>query len=237
MGEDQHLRRALLDDAALEQSGVVANCRMNREREIVGTNSYTADLRLNPLKFLQERLQSTPRVAWLDLCCGSGRALIQAAECFRTQGFADRVRIVGIDLVPMFQSQPPELSLLRLMQGSLPSWNSDGRFDLITCVHGLHYVGDKLGIITRAASWLTPDGLFLAHLDLRNVRLVDRRNATSVLVRAFKAVGLNYDRSRRIVSCHGHRTVHLPYVYLGADDSAGPNFTGQPAVASIYALE
>lgn len=237
MGEEPHIRRTLLDDAALEQSGVVANCRMNRERELVGTNSYTADLRLNPLEFLQERLRSMPTVAWLDLCCGSGRALIQAAEFFHSRGIADRVRIVGVDLVPMFQPQPPEPSQLRLMRGSLHSWNPDGRFDLITCVHGLHYVGDKLGVMTRAASWLKPDGLFLAHLDLRNVQLVDRKNAASILGRAFKTAGLNYDRARRVISCRGHRTVHLPCVYLGADDSVGPNFTGQPAVASIYALE
>ncbi|GAB3891420.1 hypothetical protein GCM10029964_064560 [Kibdelosporangium lantanae] len=32
----------------------------------------------------------------------------------------------------------------------------------------------------------------------------------------------------------GHRQVHLPVQYLGADDQAGPNYTGQPAVNSYY---
>ncbi len=39
-------------------------------------------------------------------------------------------------------------------------------FDLITCVHGLHYAGDKLAVLTRAVDWLTPGGLFAADLDL-----------------------------------------------------------------------
>ena len=28
--------------------------------------------------------------------------------------------------------------------------------------------------------------------------------------------------------------MNLPYRYLGADDQAGPNYTGQPAVDSYY---
>jgi hypothetical protein len=43
-------------------------------------------------------------------------------------------------------------------------------FDLITCVHGLHYVCDKLGLIARAASWLVEDGRFVANLALDNLR-------------------------------------------------------------------
>jgi transposase len=33
----------------------------------------------------------------------------------------------------------------------------------------------------------------------------------------------------------GRRDIDLPYQYLGADDHAGPNYTGQPAVHSVYA--
>src|SRR5689334_4762791 len=39
----------LLDDAALELSAVVANCAMNRERQLAGVNSYTRELGFNPL--------------------------------------------------------------------------------------------------------------------------------------------------------------------------------------------
>ena len=53
------------------------------------------------------------------------------------------------------------LECLRLVEASLSAWRPDRSFDLITCVHGLHYVGDKLGLVARAASWLAEDGLFV----------------------------------------------------------------------------
>ena len=34
--------------------------------------------------------------------------------------------------------------------------------------------------------------------------------------------------------CEGRKITTLSYVYLGADDTAGPNYTGQPAVNSHY---
>jgi hypothetical protein len=115
----------------------------------------------------------------------------------------------------------------------LTSWRPDRPFDLITCVHGLHYVGDKLGAIARAASWLAEDGLFAANLDLANLRPSDGRGG-----RRFASVlrdrGLEYDRRRRRISCRGRKAMSLPFRYLGADDTAGPNYTGQPAVDSYY---
>jgi hypothetical protein len=64
----------LLADAQLERSAVVANCRMNRERDLLGSNGYDKDLGLDPLDFLRGRAASGRRTAWLDLCCGTGRA-------------------------------------------------------------------------------------------------------------------------------------------------------------------
>jgi hypothetical protein len=64
----------LLDDETLERSAIVANCRMNRERALVGSNGYDKELGLNPLDLLRERSASGRRAAWLDLCCGTGRA-------------------------------------------------------------------------------------------------------------------------------------------------------------------
>lgn len=39
----------LRSDKELEQSAVVANCRMNRERELTGSNGYTVEIGFNPL--------------------------------------------------------------------------------------------------------------------------------------------------------------------------------------------
>ena len=76
----------LLDDDSLEQSAVVANCRMNRERVLVGANGYDKELGLNPMTFLRERLASGGQAAWLDLCCGSGKALIEAGRIAQEEG-------------------------------------------------------------------------------------------------------------------------------------------------------
>jgi SAM-dependent methyltransferase len=163
----------LLGDDELERSAVVANCRMNRERGLVGSNGYVRELGFSPLDFLRERVASGHLVAWLDLCCGTGRALIQAARLLRDEGLSDGIAIVGVDLVGMFDRPDPGLQRLRLVEASLTAWRPDRQFDLITCVHGLHYVGDKLGLIARAASWLAEDGLFVASLDLHNLKFAD----------------------------------------------------------------
>ena len=64
----------LLDDDQLERSAVVANCRMNRERDLTGTNGYDRELGFNPLDLLKERtrLGSSPRLARPLLRDGQG---------------------------------------------------------------------------------------------------------------------------------------------------------------------
>ena len=39
------------------------------------------------------------RAYWLDLCCGSGKALIEAAQAIASVGASDHIQIVGIDLI------------------------------------------------------------------------------------------------------------------------------------------
>jgi SAM-dependent methyltransferase len=223
----------MLTDDQLERSAVVANCRMNRERVLLGTNGYDKELGFDPLDFLRARAASGRRTTWLDLCCGTGRALIEAAGLADEEGFGSRISIVGVDLVGMFLKAGSDLDGLRLVEASLRTWQPEGQFDLITCVHGLHYVGDKFGLITRVASWLTDDGLFVANLDLENVKVstpIPRRR----LMAELRRVGLEFDSRRRRVICRGRRGPALTFRYLGVDDRAGPNYTGQPAVDSYY---
>ena len=221
----------LLDDEALERSAVVANCRMNRERNLLGSNGYDREIGFDPLAFLKARAAADHAVTWLDLCCGTGRALIQAAEMAHGEG--SNAAIVGVDLVGMFDRPASVLSCLRLVEASLSTWQADHPFDLITCVHGLHYVGDKLGLIARAASWLAGDGLFVASLDQHNLKIGGSQSARRIVSELRRAGFLYYTR-RRLVSCRGRKQMSLSYRYLGADDTAGPNSTGQPAVDSYY---
>ena len=134
----------------------------------------------------------------------------------------------------MFHHPPPGLTGLRLVEAPLRAWQPGRSYDLITCVHGLHYVGDKVGLIARSAAWLVKDGLFVANLDAANLKLDDGQAAVQRAVAGLRRCGLEYDRKRRRIICRGHQVLDLPFRYLGADDRAGPNSTGQPAVNSHY---
>jgi hypothetical protein len=75
----------------------------------------------------------------------------------------------------------------------------------------------------------------VADLDLASIRLADGRPAGRRLASLLRAAGFRYDSRRRRISCTGRLDVRLPYRYLGADDRAKANYTGQPAVHSYYA--
>lgn len=221
-----------LDD--LEQSSTVANSLMNRERNVAGTNSYHKDLRFDVLKFITTGLSRKSTMSWLDLCCGTGKALLQSAQKLNESGLAGNVSLVGVDLVDGFFPKPESFDFLELVPASVSNWTPDRQFDLITCVHGLHYIGDKLDVIARAVSWLTPDGVFLANLDLNNIKLGNQVSANRQLASLFKNNGLQYDARRKILTCNGQKHIRFELMFLGADDQAGPNYTGQPAVNSYY---
>lgn len=224
----------LLPDEALDRSSVVANRAMNREREIAGPNSYSRDLGFDVLAYLAGRAEQRGAVAWLDLCCGSARALAQAAARLRAElPDAAALTIEGVDLVPMFDPAARAAGVI-LYAAPLRSFTPPRRYDLITCVHGLHYVGDKLDAVARAVRWLEDDGTFLAHIDLAHVRFSDDRPAARAVTSALRAAGLGYDASRRLIHADHPCELTWPHPYLGANDQAGPNHTGQPAVCSVY---
>lgn len=218
------------DDQQLEQSPVVANCGMNRERDLNGTNGYDVEISFQPLSFLNDQLATNGSVRWLDLCCGTGKALIQAATIIERDGM--HIDIVGVDLVGMFM--PHSSKHLALIEASLSTWKPAETFDLITCIHGLHYIGNKLGLIARACSWLNHDGLFVASLDTGNLRLNPGGSSSRVFAKELRQAGVEYLSNKRLISCEGHRRLSLPFVYIGADDEAGPNYTKQPVVNSYY---
>ncbi|USX51944.1 class I SAM-dependent methyltransferase [Lentzea sp. HUAS12] len=203
---------SLLDDETLWSSSVVANCDMNRERGLAGyRRELGGDLALEP------------GTRWVDLCCGSGKALAEAAR--------DDVTITGVDLV---DHHVPARDGLSFVVAPVDRWEPAGPVDLVTCVHGLHYVGDKLGLLVRAASWLAPGGQLVANFDVSGVRRADHSPFGRVLTKALRDNGFSYDTRKRLVSFEGPGRPRLPFAYSGADDRAGPNYTGQPAVHSYY---
>ncbi|GAA1374433.1 class I SAM-dependent methyltransferase [Streptomyces beijiangensis] len=204
---------------------MVANNTMNRERGLAGVNSYARELGFDPLSHLSARSASP---SWLDLCSGEGRALRTAAAQLPATAVLTGVDLVGpLDAVPV----PPGLELIT---ASVTAWEAPRTYDLITCVHGLHYVGDQLGMLARAASWLAPDGLLVAHFDPVSVRTADGRPAARSAVAALRKAGFTYSAAHHRLTLLGPRIVRLPFRYIGADPASGPNYTGQPAVASYY---
>lgn len=226
----------LLPDHLLESSDIVANCRMNRERILTGTNSYTHDLKFNPLELLLERIESQGSASWLDLCCGTGNALVEAAQALKSNGLHSQLSIMGVDLVGMFNPTARDLPHLQLIEASLNNWQPDRKFDLITCVHGLHYIGDKLSLISRATNWLNHFGLFAAHLDLNNIQLENDPAPRKRILTEFRSHSLKYAPRRHLLTFHGPGSATFNWTYLGANDAAGPNVTGQPAVNSHYRI-
>jgi hypothetical protein len=221
----------LLTPDKLARSSVVANCTMNRERQLRGSNSYERELGVDILTLLSDRARHA-FVAWFDLCCGTGRALVEACK-LRQSDQSSPIRIEGIDLAGMFVTHP-YADCLSLQQVTVEDWEPRGPYMLATCVHGLHYIGDKLGAIAKIVASLAPDGILLANLDLANFRFADGTPAGRSIAARLRRNGLQYDSRRHLLRCEGARTVTLGLNYLGADDTAGPNYTRQPAVDSYY---
>lgn len=175
---------------------MVANSTVNRERRLVGVNSYERELGFDPVTRAGE--------AWLDL-------------------------------VDHFDHFDPG-SGVELLVGSVHDHEPSASFDLITCIHGLHYVGDKLGALTRASTWLRPGGLLVATLDLATLVTADGAPLGRPLLTALRSAGFAWDARRHLISVEaGVAAGTLDFDYLGASDAVGASWTGQPAVHSAYA--
>ena len=168
------------------------------------------------------------------MCCGEGRALLQCALNLYENNLQDRVTLKGIDLIPGFQPIPPNITCLQWQVGSVVDWTADDQYDFITCVHGLHYVGDKLLVVQRACQTLTAQGVFMAHLDLQNIKISNQLSNKWVL-KKFRDNGQEYNARKRMLFCKGPWKLDFGLRYEGASDKAGPNYTGQEAVDSFYA--
>ena len=86
---------SFLGNDDLEKSGVVTNCRMNRERQLTGSNGYERELRFHPLDFLRPICVTSSEARWLDLCCGSATALAEAAAIIQAENLP--VKVVGVE--------------------------------------------------------------------------------------------------------------------------------------------
>lgn len=220
----------LIPENKLIWSPIVANSRMNRERNASGINSYEQEFKFKPEEFLLDRINRFGKASWLDLCCGYGKAINQVAEYFIGKELQDRIRFTGVDLVGDFNEPVLPGPFIVFEAGSVMDFQPKEKYDLITCVHGLHYVGDKLQAIANAVSFLHENGLFVANLDASNI-IIKEVDTKKIL----KEKGLDYNARTKIIQRTGATDTRFDLQYLGADDTAGPNYTGQESVNSYYA--
>ena len=97
--------------------------------------------------------------------------MVEAGTHSSAAEWGRQVRIIGVDLVGMFT--PEQAPSVTLIAADVAAFTPDQPADLITCVHGLHYLGDKLGFLQDAYAMLAPDGLFLGHLDAHNIQATE----------------------------------------------------------------
>ncbi len=202
---------------------------MNRERRASGINSYEHEIYFKPEQFLRTCIGRTGQGKWLDLCCGKGNALMQCAVDLAEHELQNKAVLKGIDLIDEFQLIPPSITCLKWEAASVVDWIADDRYDLITCIHGLHYVGDKLRVLEMACGALTEHGRFVANIDLQNIK-VSGSYLKDILVKH----GIMYDRKKKLLTCEGPRIIKFGLSFEGASDQAGPNYTGQEAVDAYY---
>lgn len=233
------MKEKLKNDTELQWSPIVANNSMNRKRKAIGVNSYEKDIKLNPITYISKKIQhpSQEQFVWFDLCCGEGNALIQTAKYFHGSNQSSRLNFTGIDLVNFFNDIDPSISnMLTFRELNVSKWTPERACDLITIAHGLHYIGDKIGLIIKIAEALKPKGLVIGNLDLNNIKIVGEKNTNKIIKDYFANNGISYNSRTKIITIQGIQKILTKFKYLGANDKAGPNYTGQDVVDSIYQL-
>jgi SAM-dependent methyltransferase len=221
----------LLSESELIASSVVANNGMNRERNASGINSYEQEFRFRPEALLSARIQQYGHVKWLDICCGYGKALIQTADFLASHQLQDKASLKGVDIIEC-HPVPAHITCLSFDIQSAVAWQPTEKYDLITCVHGIHYMGDKLKVLSKIFASLSEDGEFYGNFDVNSIMIM--AVGADYLKRAFKKNDIQYNGRTKKLYCKGPRDITFGLNYVGADDKSGPNYTGQEAVTSYY---
>ncbi len=224
----------LLPEEELIWSSIVANSNMNRKRNLVGINSYEKDIHFDIIQYLEDKIElNNTNLQWIDLCCGEGKALIQAYTYFKKINQEKHITFEGIDLVDMFFEHKKSNHLI-LKTNSIICWESKKKYDLITCVHGLHYVGDKLLAISKIAHALKKDGLFIGNIDFDDIKNSKNQSLKKDILKILKQYDIEYHSRKKLLLIKGYQNIEFEYSYLGANDKAGQNYTGQEIVHSFY---
>ena len=153
---------------------------------------------------------------------GGDLAGLVTAAATPEAGLSDAVELIGVDHVGAFDPAPAGAGL-RLICAPALAWTPTRSFDLITSVHGMHFLGDKLALLSRAAGWLTPTGRFVADLDLSSIRLLDGAPAGRRLTARLRPLGSPTTRGDAALAAPAAARSTCP-TPTPADHRAGPNY-------------
>ena len=112
---------------------------MNRKRKATGINSYEKDIQFHPISFLASRIKQE-NIHWLDLCCGEGNALIEAAQYFQTKSEKPSIQLTGIDLVDYFGDTHGLHQQLTFKSLNLSEWIPQKKYDLINTIKFFNFI-------------------------------------------------------------------------------------------------
>lgn len=221
----------LLQENELVWSSTVVNNRMNRERNAIGVNSYFKEFKIDIFNYLNSI--DNNEASWLDLCCGNGNAIIQIAERVKNENLNKKIKLKGIDLIETFNKKYSEFDFVQFEVNSLLNIDTTEKFDLITCFHGLSYIGDKLKVIELINEKLKDKGYFIGNLDIDNLQFKDYSINETIKI-LFKNKSINYNIRSKVIQFNKIKDLKFDINYLGADDKYGPNYSGQDSVKSYY---
>ena len=75
----------------------------------------------------------------------------------------------------------------------------------------------------------------MGNLDIKNIYITDTPQYQGIIKSFFKKNGIVYSDRTKMVKIIGQKIIENPFVYVGADDKVGVNYTGQWVVESVYA--
>jgi SAM-dependent methyltransferase len=206
---------------------------MNRNRGLSGVNSYAVELGFDILLWLMDRARLHGNAFWCDACCGEGEALSDARSVLDKSEIGKNIAFVGVDLIGgVIDFRSPNIVI-----GDVATYDPGRPVDLITCVHGLHYIGDKVGLLEHFYSILAPGGMIACNIDFANV-LVGGTPVKSwnALARSTGMKRMNATFRKHVLILHksGVLPIRFGLKYCGAEISAEPNYTGITVINSWY---
>jgi len=71
-------------------------------------------------------------------------------------------------------------------------------------------------------------------VDPRNLRARNNPKFHELALRRLAAAGVEFRKFKHLLYAEGRKCVNDDFRFVGADDAAGPNYTGQDAVDSYY---